>query len=233
MKLTARQVYDKLVNDTKIIGEKGLITFELKGFKIKIGTKDTVGNLIQEWFGEWLKREKIDHALPIHTQDFPDFHLDTNNRTVGLLEVKSFDYDNSPNFDVAAFMAYRRSLLAHPYRLDSDYLIFGYSMNGYDIKIENVWLKKVWEITSPSGDWPLKCQVKQGEIFNIRPTKWYKKGQNDRGPQFQIFNSALDFATAFDGTQRQWERTRRDRDTSTWLTRVKTGYKDATGNPLV
>ena len=45
MKLTADQVYDKLINHTKIVGEKGNITFSLKGYDIKIESRDTVGSL--------------------------------------------------------------------------------------------------------------------------------------------------------------------------------------------
>jgi len=89
-------------------------------------------------------------------------------------------------------------------------------------------VKKVWEITGPSEDWPLKCQVKQGEVVNIRPVKWYDTGRTT----FKAFNSALQFLTAFDNTQRQWTRTERDPITSTWLTKVKKGYKDATGRDI-
>ena len=228
IKLTAQQVYTKLVDDLGIIGEKGYITFNLKNIDIRIESKDTVGNLLQEWIKAWLIREDVHLGSIPNTQDFPDFQLDSDNPQTGLLEVKSFDFDNGANFDVAAFLAYRRSLLTHPYRLDSNYLIIGYSMIGHFIEIKNIWLKKVWEITGPSGDWPLKCQVKQGEIFNIRPAKWY----DNHRTRFKPFSSALEFVTAFDETQRQWARTSRDADTSTWLTRVRRGYKDATGIDL-
>jgi hypothetical protein len=228
MKLTAQEIYDKLVNETKLIGEKGTIYFKLRGLDIKIESRDTVGNLLQEWLENWLVANDVEFGFATNSQDFPDFHLDLTNLEKGLLEVKCFDYDKSANFDVAAFMAYRRSLLSHPYRLDSDYLIIGYSMVKHEIEIKNIWLKKVWEITGPSADWPLKCQVKQGELFNIRPIKWY----NNERTEFKPFNSALSFVEAFDANQRQWTATARDKETSTWLGRVKKGYKDATGKDL-
>jgi hypothetical protein len=102
-------------------------------------------------------------------------------------------------------------------------------MDGINLEIADVWLKKVWEITGPSEDWPLKCQVKQGEVVNIRPVKWY----NAERTTYKPFNSALEFITAFDNTQRQWTRTERDADTSTWLSKVKKNYKTATGIDLV
>lgn len=229
MILTASQLYDKLVNEYKIVGQKGKISFTLKDITVEIETKDTVGNLIQEWLKAWMISNEIEFGKPPNSQDFPDFLLDPSSPTTGLLEIKTFDYSKSANFDVANFMAYRRSVLAHPYRLDSDYLIIGYCMTGNKLEIADVWLRKVWEITGASEDWPLKCQVKQGEVVNIRPAKWY----NTKRTKFKTFNSALEFVKAFDGTQRQWTRTERDALTSTWLGGVTKGYKAATGKDLV
>jgi NgoBV restriction endonuclease len=228
MKITAEQLYLKLVNDYKLVGQKGKISFTLKDITVEIETKDTVGNLIQEWIKAWMISNSIEFGNPPHSQDFPDFLLDTQNPKTGLLEVKTFDYSKSANFDVANFMAYRRSVLAYPYRLDSNYLIIGYKMTGNSLEIADVWLKKVWEITGSSEDWPLKCQVKQGEVVNIRPVKWY----NSERTTYKAFNSALEFVNAFDGTQRQWPRTARDAITSTWLGKVIKGYKAATGRDL-
>jgi type II restriction enzyme len=229
MKLTAQGVYDKLVNDLKIIGQKAIINFSLAHLSLNVETRDTVGNLLQDWIKSWLISEEVELGVVPNSQDFPDFQLDEANPQTGLLEVKCFDYSKAANFDVANFLAYRRSLLDHPYRLDSNYLIIGYSMQGHEIEIKGVWLKKVWEITGPSELWPLKCQVKQGEVINIRPIKWY----NNSNTTYKAFNSALEFVTAFDGTQRQWQRTSRDAEASTWLQKVKTGYKRQTGRDLV
>ncbi len=228
MKLTAQELYDKLVTEHKFVGKKGKIIFNLMDISLEVSTKDTVGNLVQEWIKEWMIREEIDFANPPNTQDFPDFLLDSDDNKKGLLEVKCFDYDASPNFDIAAFLAYRRSLLEHPYRLDSDYLIIGYAMEEADIIIKDVWLKKVWEICGPSEKWDLRCNVKQGEPTNIRPIKWY----NNQRTKFKPFNSMLQFVEAFDGTQRQWARTARDAQTSTWLRNVKNGYRKIKGTEI-
>lgn len=228
MKVSAEQLFKQLVNDYKLVGQKGKISFTLKDITVEIETKDTVGNLIQEWLKAWMISNSIEFGNPPHSQDFPDFLLDPDKPKTGLLEVKTFDYSKSANFDVANFMAYRRSVLAHPYRLDSNYLIIGYRMTGNSLEIADVWLKKVWEITGPSEDWPLKCQVKQGEVVNIRPVKWY----NAERTTYKPFNSALEFLNAFDGNQRQWTRTERDAITSTWLRNVIKGYKTATGRDL-
>lgn len=229
MKVTAQELYNKLVNDHKIIGQKGKITFKLMDITLQVNTKDTVGNLIQEWIKSWMIKEHIEFQDPPSTQNFPDFQLDLQDPKRGLLEIKCFDFDASANFDIAAFLAYRRSLLEHPYRLDSDYLIIGYSMVNSEVIIKNVWLKKVWEICGPSAKWALNCNVKQGELTNVRPVKWY----DNQRTTFKPFRSALEFVDAFDSNQRQWARTARDADTSTWKNMVQSGYKKSTGKDLV
>jgi len=228
MKLTAQELYEKLTIEYGIIGETGTIKFTLKDLTITIKAKDTIGNLIQEWFTAWLLKNDIDHKLKQNTQDFPDLNLDLQDSTKGLVEIKSFDYTKSANFDVANFMAYRRSIVEYPYRLNSDYLIFGYRMIDGTLEIADVWLKKVWEITGPSGDWDLKCQVKQGDLVNIRPIKWY----NNKKTKFKPFISALEFLKAFQENQYKYGKTRHDKDTALFLDKVRKGYKAATGEDL-
>ena len=228
MKLSAQELYNKLINEYKIIGEKGSIKFTLKDLSITVQTKDTIGNLIQEWLKAWLVSNNISFSLKPNSQDFPDFMLDVDDPTKGLLEVKSFDYTKSANFDVSNFMALRRSLVEHPYRLDSDYLIFGYKMTEGNLEIADVWLKKIWEITGPSGDWPIRCQVKQEDLVNIRPVKWYKNEKT----KFKPFNSAVEFLKAFQETQYKYGKTHREKDTALFLERIVEGYKASTGRDL-
>jgi type II restriction enzyme len=80
MKLTGEQLFTKLVDEYQIIGEKGVINFSLKNLTISVETKDTVGNLLQEWLKAWMKLEKIDFEENTNSQSFPDFHLDTENK---------------------------------------------------------------------------------------------------------------------------------------------------------
>lgn len=228
MKLTPQELYDKLTLEYKIIGEKGNIKFTLKDLTILVKSKDTVGNLVQEWLAAWLLSNDIEHTLKPNTQDFPDLNLDITDPEKGLVEVKSFDYDKAANFDVANFMAYRRSIIEFPYRLDSDYLIFGYRMIDGAIEIVDVWLKKIWEITGPSGNWNLKCQVKQGDLVNIRPIKWYKNS----GTKYKPFKSALEFLEAFQENQYKYGKTRHEPATALFLDKIKAGYTASTGKSL-
>ena len=151
MKLTAKQLYSKLVDDYQIIGQQGVINFTLKDLTIAVETKDSVGNLLQEWLKAWFQQNNIEFSENTNSQSFPDFHLDMEHTKQGLLEVKSFDWKRGPGFDLANFDSYCNSLLENAYRLDSDYLILAYQMTGSTITIKDVWLKKIWELACPSG----------------------------------------------------------------------------------
>lgn len=225
MKLSGKDLYERLVNEYKIIGEKGIINFTLKDLTISIETKDSVGNLLQEWLKAWLKMEVVDFEENSNSQIFPDFFLDKENKKMGLLEVKSFDWDRGPGFDLANFDSYSNSLLTHAYRLDSDYLILAYQMKGSELTIKDVWIKKIWELACPSGPYPLKVQEKKSVIYNIRPSKWYAKKA-----KFKPFNSLEDFLSALNETRYQYPQTRHGN--GHWLQNVLRNYEEHTGIKL-
>ncbi|SNB27710.1 Type-2 restriction enzyme NlaIV [Flavobacterium psychrophilum] len=225
MKLTGQELYSKLVDDYKIIGESGVINFSLKDLTISIETKDTVGNLLQEWLKAWMMKEKVEFEENTNSQIFPDFYLDKQNQKLGLLEVKSFDWDRGPGFDLANFDSYCNSLTVNSYRLDSDYLIFAYQMKGSVITIKNVYLKKIWELACPSGTYPLKVQEKKSIIYNIRPSTWYSERN-----KFKPFASKEDFLSALNNTRYQYPQTRHTN--GHWLQNVLKNYKENTGVSL-
>ena len=92
MKLTAEQLYQKLVYDYKVIGETGNIKFTVKDLSILIQTKDTVGNLLQEWLKAWLIKEQIEFVVNSNSQTFPDFLLDKDDL---ILSTKEPEYSSS------------------------------------------------------------------------------------------------------------------------------------------
>lgn len=222
MKLTASELYSKLVDDYKIIGETAIINFKLRDLTISIETKDTVGNLLQEWLKAWLMVEKVEFEENTNSQVFPDFYLDKHNQKTDLLEVKTFDLKRGPGFDLANFDSYCNSLLVNAYRIDSDYLIFAYEMHGSTITIKNVWLKKIWELAGPSGTYPLKVQEKKSVIYNIRPTIWYSTKST-----FKPFASKEDFLSALNETRYQYPQTRHTN--GHWLQNVVKNYQEHTG----
>lgn len=211
-------LYNSLKNDS-IIGSVGTITFKLANTSVDISTTDTVGQSLQSWLKQYMLNKNIAFMEMDNTQEFPDFILDPLDKENNLLEVKAFRYTANPGFDIANFESYCDSIRIKPYRIYADYLIFGYSMTGSQIRIENMWLKKIWEISSSSGPHPLKVQAKRGMIYNIRPCKWY--GTNNS--RFPAFTSKEQFIKAMYLTLKEYEHSRINADE--WLEDLKSNYK--------
>lgn len=129
MRLTAQQVYDKLIHEDRILDLQGRIRFFFGDVDIIVKQKDVVGNIIQEWLQGWFDKRGIEYAPSENTQMPPDFFLNPDDRTTGLLEVKAFNRSASPGFDIADFRMYEEEIINKPYMLDVDYLIFGYDMS--------------------------------------------------------------------------------------------------------
>ena len=131
----------------------------------------------------------------------PDFFLNKNNHDEELLEVKAFNGEASPAFDIADFKGFARAVLTTPSALNTNFLIFAYRMSddGY-VSITNMWLKKLWEITRASERWPINVQYKNGEINKIRPaasSTWEKPPIKQRGNKYPHFANLSDFLSAF------------------------------------
>lgn len=225
VKVTASELYDKIVNDYKLVGEKGYIEFSLKELSISVETRDSVGSLLQQWLKAWMEEQHIEFDWNPNTQSFPDFFLDVANKKKGLLEVKCFDLQRGPGFDLANFDSYCNSLLKCAYRIDSDYLVIGYKMDGSEITIGNIWLKKIWELSCPSGTYPVKVQEKKNVIYNLRPGTWYSNRA-----KFSPFPSIEEFLSALNETRYRYPQTRHLN--AHWLNKVIQNYNEHTGVKL-
>ncbi len=228
MRLTAQEVYNKLINEDKILTLKGQIKFFLGDVNIIVKQRDVVGNIMQEWLQGWLDARKIEYAPSENSQMPPDFFLNPEDRTQNLLEVKAFNRNGSPGFDIADFRMYAEEIQEKPYMLDVDYLIFGYEM-GEDgvVTIRDVWLKKVWQITRRMEDFAINLQVKDGVIHKIRPAVWYSEGVVD----YSCFTSLEDFISAIDDTVYREPRLR-DTIATKWLSKFQRNYKARYGKEL-
>jgi type II restriction enzyme len=214
----AHQIFERVQRE-EIRHSTGIITFTLGELSVQLETLDIVGGAIQEWFSEWLKTQKIAVSTPENTQSFPDFILGKDD----YLEIKCFNFNAGPAFDIANYGAYVDSLLIHPERLDASYLIFGYSMKDKVIKIEEIWMKKIWEIAGPSPTNILEIQKKRGEPVNIRPKKWYID-------EHKNFASKIDFVEALHDSALIFQYPRSH--TKEWLNQLKVNYKKKTGKEL-
>lgn len=195
----AERLFSKLLQDLPTL--TGGTQFTLGPTTLSIEGKDGLGGLIEEWFGVWAASNNFSIYNPKTqdgtSQEFPDYYLGAVKD--GYLEIKTFDADASPNFDVANFESYCESLSNNPYRLFSDYLIFSYRMNGAVLKLDRIWLKKVWQITCASQAYPLKTQNKRNVIYNIRPASFHSA--SNRVPGFPVFGSPARFVAALYDTQ--------------------------------
>jgi hypothetical protein len=179
---------EKQLRAAGLLGAKGISSFELLGVTVKGLDKSVVGYVLQGWIAEWMREKKIYFRTPTNTQDPPDFYLTASN-TEGLLEVKTFDATKSANFDISNFEAYLQLLTDSPSHLDADYLILSYEADSQnEVSVKEIWLKKIWEITGPSAEFPIKVQQKRKVIYNIRPSSW-----SSSRARFKSFDTKEDF----------------------------------------
>lgn len=232
MRCTVEEIYNKLVNDDKILTQKGRITFSLGDIDIVVRQKDVVGNIMQEWIEGWLKKNGVEYALNNNTQMPPDFYLKPESKTEELMEIKAFNYKSAPGFDIADFRMYEQEIARKPWMLDVTYLIFGYEMSDEGVvTIKKIWNNKVWEMSRPmrSGEkktiWPINLQIKKGTVHKIRPAKWYGKAS-----KFKIFENKEDFLSAMEETVYKNKDTRDD--DSEWLSTVIDNYEKHYGVKL-
>lgn len=221
--MSAKILFDKL-NESGIVGSVGTTYFELNGLKTQIKDSSVVGNIIQEWLQCFMRENSVYFRLKQNSQEFPDFMMNQTRDDIDLLEVKCFK--KSPNFDIANFQAYCRSLLTVPYRLDSDYLVIEYKeQEDSTILINRLWLKKVWELCTSSERSPIKIQWKQGVPVNIRPAVFYSEST-----AFKPFTSRRTFVTALKtliDTNPTMNNIQKN-----WFNNVSGLYKEQTGNEL-
>ncbi len=224
-KVTAREIYALLLNEFKIKEQIGSVEIILGGISAKYYGKDAIGDLLQEWIGEWLKRNDFYFRQPANTQEFPDFLLAEDNKS-GFLEIKTFNANATPAFDIANFDSYNKSLLIKPERLDADYLIFGYKMIDAVLSIDNLWLLKVWEMAGTSGANPINMQTKNSQPYNLRPIKWYAKS-----PKNKPFADKISFLNAISETLEKYSHSTSNYSEN-WLKNVKEKYLENTGITL-
>ncbi len=224
-RLTATQIYDKLLNEDRILTITGQIRFHLGDVSIIVKHKDVVGNIIQEWLEGWLQAHSIEFDVNPNTQMPPDVFLNKDDHTHNLLEVKAFNREAGPAFDIADFKAFVRELVQKPYHLDTDFLVFGYIMDEEtgDVIIRDLWLKKIWEITKPSDNWPITVQYKNNSLNKMRPGNWYT---NKRGT-YPVFRSLTDYLSAFEETIYQNPETRAAG--AQWKNSFKRSYRNFYG----
>ena len=189
------QLYEKAMEDIK--GEKGVITINIGGIPKTSRSNDIIGNCVQEWIPQWLE----DNGLKLETnpkaQTFPDFTANINDKKYDM-EIKCWNYHNNPAFDISNFDGFYREIYNSPAKLYAKYLIFAYCPTTHGFKIENIYLKNLWEITGKSLKYPIGLQVKQGRPFAIRPISFHRPGH-------KAFANISEFVNAIHETRKLFE----------------------------
>ena len=225
--ITAREFYNLLVFDYKIKSLTGNIKFQLGSISIDVARRDFIGEALQKWICEFLTRAQFDfipNPLPCSS---PDIYLNPKNLRSNWLEIKAFNGDDNPRFSIAGFNFFVDDCIRRPWRLDADYLIFGYSLNidTGEFKIKDLWLKKIWEITKPMNKWPLTVKSSGGSITEIRPCTWYAVKAKKK-----IFENLEDFLSALEAV------ISRNPDTNgkaaKWRKKFLTNYKNYYGHEI-
>ena len=99
----ALRLKNLLVNQG-ILKAQGQVNFNFFGEELIVTSLDVVGSILQNWFENWLRSNQIPYDVAQHSQSWPDFILQDGTD----LEIKAFDSNAGPNFDVANFDAYTR-----------------------------------------------------------------------------------------------------------------------------
>ena len=148
--------------------------------------------------------------------------------TVDLLEVKAFNYEAQPGFDIADFNAYQEEIIREPYMLHAKYLVFGYKMqaDGF-VVIKKMWLRNVWDICRRMEKWPLNLQIKDKVVHKIRPGIWYSESNRVK---FKTFSCLEHFISAMEQTVYKNPKTREL--SGEWLEDFITSYQKMYGVQL-
>ena len=133
---------------------------------------------MQEWLPNWFQFIGVDIQPGSGTQVFPDFMAKFNGVEYAV-EVKAWNINNSPAFDLANFQSFLETTYSSPGKLNAQYFILGYKPedDGFSqgFTVQKVFLKHIWEITSSTTKYPVGLQVKRGNPYAMRPFNFYKK----------------------------------------------------------
>lgn len=160
------------ITQDRLEEQHGTITINFANKTHVYSGNDVIGNCLQEWLPNWFQHLGIDIRPGDNTQAFPDFVAIFGNASHDV-EVKAWNYNNSPAFDLANFSSFLATTYESPGKLDAHYFILGYQPmdDGFSqgFVVKKVYLKYIWEITSPSRKYPIGLQVKRGQPYAMRP----------------------------------------------------------------
>lgn len=138
---------------------------------------DVIGNCLQEWLPNWFTFLGVKIRSGPNSQSFPDFIAEFSGLSYDI-EVKAWNINNSPAFDIANFQSFVETTYDDPGKINAHYFILGYDPydDGFSqgFVVKKVYLKQLWEIMSPSRKYPINLQVKREQPYAIRPYNFHR-----------------------------------------------------------
>lgn len=184
----------------ELCGKTGSISMNLNNINTNIKSTDIIGNSLQSWLSSWFDAHSIKYREPKNTQEFPDYIVELDSKE-HFLEIKSYNFMRSPAFDLANFNSYIDSVSITPQKINADYIILAYRTIENGFVIEDIFLKKIWQLAGKAKNYPLKLQVKKGTVYNIRPRQFNKDTATlSKGG----FNSPLEFINSLSETKKMF-----------------------------
>ena len=113
------------------------------------------------------------------------------------MDIKAFNINEDPAFDVADGYGFIEDLLVDISKLNADYIIFGYLLDDKgNLIIKEIWSKKIWQLIGKSPKNHITCQIRtlkgkdhsEGRLQKFRPYNFHKpRSQKNK------FNTLLEF----------------------------------------
>jgi hypothetical protein len=220
------RLYQKLCSDVQ--GKTGHVTISLAGVTVNLTGRDAIGHLVQEWLFSWCNSNGFSLTKNAKTQTFPDYFIGVPPQP---LEIKNFNFDANPAFDVADFYAFIETLPDNIEKLYADYIIFGYCLNQTTgaLSIPKIWKFKIWELVGKSPTNFINCQIR-GDNGNKRIQKL--RPRNFKNPETDSkFQNPLEFLTELQKLLNHNDATRNE-GYSNWLDKVKDAHIKKYEKPL-
>lgn len=180
-------LYDAFLKEIK--EKKGIIKIQIGDVITISKANDIVGKCVEEWLDTWFHEKAQNNGFELipnkSSQKFPDYEAVFHNKKHPM-DIKCFNYNNNPAFDISNFDSFLRSTYESPDKLFADYFIFSYLPNSsnepYSFIIKEVYKKKIWEIVgtdlNQTRKHPITIQVKQNRPYAIRPAGSFVKNKN-------------------------------------------------------
>ena len=130
----------------KLEGQHGTISITFANRTHVYSGNDVIGNCLQEWLPDWFQYLGVDIKKGDGSQKFPDFIAKFNGVEYAV-EVKAWNINNQPAFDLANFNSFLDTTYTAPGKLNAYYFILGYrpAEDGFSqgFTVERVFLKNI------------------------------------------------------------------------------------------